>query len=280
MKLPLVSVIMPFYNEERFIGEAIESILNQTYENLELILIDDYSTDKSVQIVKEYIKKDHRVRLITKTYEPRRAGISRNIAILQAKGEYVAFQDADDISKNTRIEKQIKKSLELGGNVLVGVSIEIKTEDKSYNKILPEVEEEIKVGFKKFTGRGNYFVMGTALGPKKIFINNPCKSILRYNEDWDQLLHINENEDVKLVNLKEPLYVYNQIGGLSDYKAGWIESNLFVRFSQRMREKGNIDPQSWEEFNRILYRSPIDLLLYTLLKLVYGAKSISYKLKN
>ena len=90
----LVSVIVPVYNVERYIKECIESILQQTYKNIEVIAIDDGSPDNSASIINEISKKDPRVRLITKE----NGGVSsaRNVGLDNANGEYVVFVDADD----------------------------------------------------------------------------------------------------------------------------------------------------------------------------------------
>ena len=91
---PLVSIIMPLYNAEKYISSAIESILHQTYFNFELIIIDDGSSDGSADICKSYALKDHRIRY----YFEENSGIcaARNLGLLYAKGEYIAFCDDDD----------------------------------------------------------------------------------------------------------------------------------------------------------------------------------------
>lgn len=272
-KSPLVSVIMPFYNEEKFIRKAIDSILKQSYSNLEIIVIDDYSDDNSFEIVKEISLYDNRVKLISKQDEPRRAGVSRNIGVKLAKGEYVAFQDADDYSEPNRIEIQLKKALEMPGKILVGSNIKVVSDKGIIEKLFPENHQNIIKGFHNEFGRGNYFVMGTALGPKHLFLNNPCKENLRYLEDWDQLLRIYENEKVEIYNVQKYLYHYNHIGGLSDFKPGWIESNLFVRFSQNMRKNGYKDPSDFSEIIEYLHKKPIQFLYFNFLKTAYFLKS-------
>jgi len=91
----LVSVIMPVYNSEQYLQKAVESILNQSYTNLELILVDDGSTDRSSEICDMLQKKDNRVRVIHK--ENGGIGSARNAALGVAKGKYIAFCDNDDI---------------------------------------------------------------------------------------------------------------------------------------------------------------------------------------
>ena len=91
-----VSVITPMYNCEKFISETIESVLNQTYTNWEMIIIDDCSTDKSKQIVKQYIERDKRIRLIALN-ENSGAAVARNKGIEVSSGRFIAFLDGDDL---------------------------------------------------------------------------------------------------------------------------------------------------------------------------------------
>ena len=96
---PLVSVVLNFFNAEKFIREAIESVLAQTYNNWELLLVDDRSTDGSGQIALRYARKDaERVKYLThKEREKIGRSASLNLGIRNARGEYIAFLDADDV---------------------------------------------------------------------------------------------------------------------------------------------------------------------------------------
>jgi glycosyltransferase involved in cell wall biosynthesis len=102
--IPEISVILPVYNAENFVSEAIESILNQTFTNFELFIIDDASTDKSVEIIKSY--SDKRIILIQKPLNTGYAN-SLNIGIELSKGSFIARMDADDISLPNRLLSQI-----------------------------------------------------------------------------------------------------------------------------------------------------------------------------
>ena len=102
----LVSIIVPVYNADKFIQETINSVLNQTYNNFELLLIEDMSTDKSIEIIKKNIEKDSRIKLITNTKKQGAAGV-RNIGIKEAKGRFIAYIDADDYWVKTKLEEQI-----------------------------------------------------------------------------------------------------------------------------------------------------------------------------
>jgi len=115
---PLVSVIIPCYNGEKFIAEAVESVLNQTYQNWELIIVNDGSTDSSEKIIKEFCKKDKRVRYI-KNNENKGIPATRNIGIKESNGEYIALLDQDDLWLPAKLEKQVKyfeidKELKIG----------------------------------------------------------------------------------------------------------------------------------------------------------------------
>ncbi|MCS3158304.1 glycosyltransferase [Phocaeicola dorei] len=101
---PIVTVLMPVYNAEKYLAEAINSILNQTFTNYELLIINDGSTDKSEEIILKY--SDKRIRYI-KNDKNIRLVATLNKGIELAKGKYIARMDADDISVPTRLEKQI-----------------------------------------------------------------------------------------------------------------------------------------------------------------------------
>jgi glycosyltransferase involved in cell wall biosynthesis len=106
MTIPKVSVLMPAYNADKYIVEAIESILNQTFTDFEFIIIDDCSTDKTWEIIQEYTKKDKRILAIKNEKNLGIAG-NRNKLKKLAKGEYVMWQDADDISIEDRMQRQV-----------------------------------------------------------------------------------------------------------------------------------------------------------------------------
>jgi teichuronic acid biosynthesis glycosyltransferase TuaG len=103
----LVSIITPCYNAEKFIAETIKSVQNQTYTNWEMIIIDDFSNDNSVQIIKNFTQYDARIQCIIL---PKNSGtgIARNTALDLVKGKYIAFLDADDLWKPQKIAIQVE----------------------------------------------------------------------------------------------------------------------------------------------------------------------------
>ncbi|WP_273161340.1 glycosyltransferase family 2 protein [Bacteroides fluxus] len=102
----LVSIIMPSYNASQFVTESINSVLLQTYLNWELLVVDDCSKDDSVRIVQKFVDIDQRVRLFPLEKNVG-AAAARNVAIGQAKGQYIAFLDSDDVWNEDKLEKQL-----------------------------------------------------------------------------------------------------------------------------------------------------------------------------
>lgn len=102
----LVSVVMPVYNASRFLSEAIDSVLSQTHSNLELILVNDCSTDNSLEIAERYALQDDRIRVIH-SKENHGVAYTRNIGIAEAKGHYIALLDSDDVWLECKLEKQV-----------------------------------------------------------------------------------------------------------------------------------------------------------------------------
>lgn len=104
--LGLVSIIMPMYNSARFVAQSIESVQAQTYPNWELLIVDDVSTDASVEVVEKYAKEDSRIKLFS---NPTNCGAAeaRNYALREAKGRWIAFLDSDDLWLPEKLAKQV-----------------------------------------------------------------------------------------------------------------------------------------------------------------------------
>lgn len=106
MRDNLVSVIMPCFNSEHFIENAIKSVLNQTYQLWELIICDDDSDDNSKKLIKEYVKKDSRIKLTENKYSKGASG-ARNSCLNIAEGQFIAFLDSDDLWHREKLTQQI-----------------------------------------------------------------------------------------------------------------------------------------------------------------------------
>lgn len=101
-KLPLISVIVPIYNTEKYLNECLGSISEQTYKNLEIILVNDGSTDNSPKIVEDFVKNDSRARALFQKNSGQ--ALARQNGFVESKGEYICFVDADDIISKTYVE--------------------------------------------------------------------------------------------------------------------------------------------------------------------------------
>lgn len=102
----IVSVIIPVYNSEKFIGETINSVLNQTYKEIEIVLVDDCSKDNSRKIIEQFMKK-HKNIVYHLQEKNEGAAVARNTALDIAKGRYIAFLDSDDLWYPQKVEKQL-----------------------------------------------------------------------------------------------------------------------------------------------------------------------------
>lgn len=102
-----VSIITPVYNSEKFLNQTIESVLNQSYKNWEMILVDDCSTDNSKEIIDKYMKEDKRIRYyLLETNSG--AAVARNYALEKSTGRFIAYLDADDLWDSYKLEKQVE----------------------------------------------------------------------------------------------------------------------------------------------------------------------------
>lgn len=131
----LLSVIIPVYNVEKYIGECLESIITQSYQNIEIICIDDCSPDNSHTIIKQYAKKDDRIKYI-KHEQNKGLGGSRNTGIKNAKGDYVVFIDSDDfIADKFCYEKAILLLEKYNANISIFSFFELKGEIRKNYKL-------------------------------------------------------------------------------------------------------------------------------------------------
>lgn len=126
---PLVSVIMPSYNSKKYIKKAIDSVLEQTYSNFELIIVDGNSTDGTLDILDEYKKQDRRIKVIQD--EGRGIGAALQLGCQIASGKFIARMDSDDIAINTRFEKQLKIFHSIPNLILVASPVIYINEDDS-----------------------------------------------------------------------------------------------------------------------------------------------------
>lgn len=135
MDNPLISVIVPVYNAEPNLRQCLDSILNQTLKEIEIICVDDGSTDKSLKILKEYQQKDNRITILQQ--QNKYAGVARNTGLRVAKGRYLSFLDADDFFQSNMLEDMYKKAEIDNSDIVIcgwfNYNNKLKTVTKSFN---------------------------------------------------------------------------------------------------------------------------------------------------
>ena len=135
---PLVSVIMPVYNAEEFLDKSVSSVINQTYKNLEILLIDDCSTDNSYNILKEYANKDNRIKLFHNE-QNKHVSATRNVGIKNATGKYLYFIDSDDFIDNDYIEHLVKTAEKENADIVVNVNIYEHSDNRKKLHLFTEI---------------------------------------------------------------------------------------------------------------------------------------------
>ena len=140
MTKDLVSVVVPIYNVEKYLDRCIDSIVNQTYTNLEILLIDDGSPDRCPQMCDEWAKKDHRIRVIHKQNEG--LGFARNTGIEQSQGEYICFFDSDDYIAGDLIEKAYQKICQERSDIVLYGCVRSYPEKDEYIWNIPFSEQD------------------------------------------------------------------------------------------------------------------------------------------
>lgn len=142
---PLVSVVMPVFNAEKFVGQAIESILNQTLTDFEFIIVNDASTDNSLQIVNSYKKKDNRIRVFNNKKNLHMSK-SLNLGIDQTRADFIARMDQDDISVPERLEIQYEFLRSHPNIVIVGNDISLIDVNNAIigNRTYPTTSDQLK----------------------------------------------------------------------------------------------------------------------------------------
>ena len=195
-----VSIIVPMYNAEKFIGKTIESVLAQTYQNWEMLIMNDVSTDNSLAIVSVYAKKDERIKIVN---TEKNVGVvkGRNFLIDLASGKYIAFLDADDYWHNEKLEKQIKFMKEKNASISCTEYTRVKENEEKINDVI--IKENI---FYNDMLKNNYLGCLTVMYDAEKIGKRYFKE-LEKNEDYVLWLEIVKDVDI-IYGLKENLAYY------------------------------------------------------------------------
>jgi len=220
----LVSVIMSVYNDEDNIESSIKSILSQTYNNIEFLIVDDLSNDNTHKILKTYESLDNRIKIYKNNIN---LGLTKslNFLISQAKGDYIARQDSDDISFKTRIEEEIKfiKDHDLD-------ACSSRALIKGTNKVIPRFSYYFPLSF--ILKYKNPIIHGSLVIKKDIIesIGNYDEDF-KYSQDYELITRLIKNNFKIRIN-KKILYKLNMEDNISNkFK------NEQARYSNLVKEK-------------------------------------------
>lgn len=227
--IPLVTVIMPVYNAERYMQQSIESIIAQTYQNWELLIVDDGSTDSSVQIMQKYCSRDRRIQMIPSTGNEGVAS-ARNKGIQTAKGEYIAFLDSDDLWKAEKLEIQIHYMQEHNCGFVYS-AYDVIDEKNVYQKTITPYWD--KVSYKKLLNT-NIIACCTAV-IKSEYIKDNLMPQLKH-EDYATWLNILKNHQLIAECVPGILASYRLVkGSVSSNKIKTIGWNWRIyRYNQQL----------------------------------------------
>ena len=214
-KISLISVIMPVYNEERYLDNSIKSILKQTYQNLELLIINDNSNDNTLKVAQKYTS-DPRVRIFT---VKKKIGIAKclNFGIKKSNGFYIARMDADDWSYEDRFEKQVnflEQNPQIG---VLGGAIEVMDESLSNIHFKRDYFQEDS-NLKDLIFRQSPFAHPCLIFRREVVADNIYNEKFSPTEDYD--LYFRIGNDYKFANLKDIILKYR----LSSTQASNLEA--------------------------------------------------------
>ena len=231
----LVSVVMPAYNAETHIEEAINSILRQTYKDFEFIIINDASTDSTLDIIKKFSKKDKRIQIISNKRNLN-IGKSLNLGVAKSQGKYIARMDADDISFPNRLAQQVQLLNNNPKVAVTGGDIVLIKEDGTilHTRKYESNSERMKKNIFRFSP----FAHPTTMYRKNIFDEfngyDPAKSP---SEDIDLWIKIGSKYDFGSVT-SPTLYYRTYVKSSSNKKLRQVELNTIKMRYTAYREYG------------------------------------------
>lgn len=238
----LFSIVMSVYNGEDYLDDSIRSILNQTYEDFEFIIVNDGSSDNGLEIIKKYMQIDRRIVLIDHVNKGLTKSLNKAINI--ANGKYIVRQDADDISTGERLQV-LKNNIKNKNPDLIFSGYRLNENNivriPTINNILSKVSTNF---IQRLLPYGNMCVHGTFCIRKKMLMNlNGYNEYFKYSQDYDLLLRFIQNK-CNIIYEKEILYELrlndnsiSQINSKSQYSYSLLASyNYFYKKSYKIND--------------------------------------------
>ena len=220
---PLVSIITPIYNNANVIEKTINSVLNQTYSNWELLLIDDASIDQIKAVLKPFTESDSRIKLFTHKNN-KGAAEARNLGTKMATGNYIAFLDADDLWKENKLKLQVYHLANNTTDISFGSYEWIDSNGRSLNKKVNALKSLTYNKLLKANYIGNLTGMYNCERLGKIFTKN-----LNKRQDWLLWLEALNRSDKPAISIQETIAYYRITeGSLSSNKTNLIKHNFNV----------------------------------------------------
>ena len=262
---PLVSVVMAYYNTEEFIVESIQSILDQSYENIEVILINDGSSDSSQEIV-DKLATDHKVIRNLRNEANSGLAASVNKAIREAKGEFIARMDADDIMSPDRIEKQVSFLLNHAEIDVLGGSLQYFGESTFYNTFPTDHDScRAQLCFSVCFGHPSVMFRAEIFKDRDNFY---VESLSQYSEDYDLWCRLSFK--YQFANLKDTLVTYRT------YPTNVKNEAEFQRRRNSIAIREKYLKDIFKEYNTDFYELHHQISRYTIDKLNDIKKSKRY----
>lgn len=244
MEEDLVSIVTPTYNCGKFIAETIESVIEQTYKNWEMIIVDDCSKDDTQTIVGKYIKNNKRIKYI-KFEKNQGAAIARNVAIKEAKGKYIAFLDSDDLWSKDKLEKQIDFMKKNNYNFSYTNYEEIDEKSMPLNIQVTGPKKITKAGMYNYCWPGCLTVIYNAEKVGRVQIENLPK-----NNDYAMWLKVIKKSKCYLLNENLAKYRIRQ-GSISRNKKLQLIKYHYILY--RYGEKMNIEASIFNTLRNIFF---------------------------
>ena len=217
----LVSIVMPMYNSEKFLSDAIESVLAQTYTRWELLITDDCSTDKSRDIASSYVKRDKRIHLFNLERNSG-AAMARNNSINKARGRFLAFIDSDDWWYPDKLESQI--NFMLRNNVEFCFSA-FEYADQDLN-VTGVSFKPIKISYSSMKVDCNVGTPGVVIDIKSL--GKVYMPLIEVSEDWATWINVTKKTGYAYA-INRPLWKYRSVeGSLSSNKLKLVKGNIHM----------------------------------------------------